>query len=176
LIKHFIIVYLYCLKLVINSENKTPSLKMLQDPLIPPSHEHFMKQAIAEAEKALAEEEVPVGAIVVLQNRIIARGYNQVEKLNDCTAHAEMIALTSAFNFLGAKYLPEATLYVTVEPCCMCSGALYWSKIGAVVYGTPDEKNGGLNFVQLHPKTKVQGNIMANECKQLMTDFFQKKR
>jgi tRNA(adenine34) deaminase len=135
-----------------------------------------MKHALAEAQKAYTEEEIPIGAIVVLQNRIIARGYNQVEKLNDCTAHAEMIALTSAFNFLGAKYLPEATLYVTVEPCCMCSGALYWSKIGRVVYGTPDEKNGGLGFVKLHPKTVVLGNIMENECKQLMTTFFERKR
>jgi tRNA(adenine34) deaminase len=149
---------------------------MNPDLLIPLSHEHFMKQAIAEAQKAFDEDEVPVGAIVVLQNKIIARGYNQVEKLSDCTAHAEMIALTSAFNFLGSKYLPEATLYVTVEPCCMCSGALYWSKIGAVIYGTPDEKNGGLGFVKLHPKTTVQGNIMANECKQLMQSFFEKRR
>lgn len=148
----------------------------LENILIPPSHEHFMKQALAEAQKAFDDDEVPVGAVVVMQNKIIARGYNQVEKLTDCTAHAEMIALTSAFNFLGAKYLPKATLYVTVEPCCMCSGALYWSKIGAIVYGTPDEKNGGLGFVKLHPKTNVTGSIMQNECKQLMTSFFEKKR
>ncbi len=146
------------------------------EPFISLSHEHFMKQALNEAHKAFAEDEVPVGAIVVMQNKIIARGYNQVQKLNDCTAHAEMIALTSAFNFLGAKYLPEATLYVTVEPCCMCSGALYWSKIGNIVYGCSDEKNGGLGFVKLHPKTKVLSNIMQNECKQLMTSFFEKKR
>jgi tRNA(adenine34) deaminase len=143
---------------------------------IPFSHEHFMKLAFAEAKKAFSEEEVPIGAVVVIEQKIIARGYNQVEKLNDCTAHAEMIALTSAFNFLGAKYVPEATLYVTVEPCCMCCGALYWSKIGQVIYGTPDEKNGGLQFVQLHPKTKVVGNILENDCKQLLKDFFQKKR
>jgi tRNA(adenine34) deaminase len=143
---------------------------------IPFSHEHFMKQAYREAQNAFEEKEVPVGAIVVVQNKIISRGYNQVEKLNDCTAHAEMIALTSAFNFLGAKYLPEATLYVTVEPCCMCCGALYWSKIGQVVYGTADEKNGGLGFVKLHPKTVVAGNIMANECKQLLQDFFENRR
>jgi tRNA(adenine34) deaminase len=149
---------------------------MQLDPLIPFDHNHFMKQALNEAQKAYAEDEVPVGAVVVLQNKIIARGYNQVEKLNDCTAHAEMIALTSAFNFLGAKYLPEATLYVTVEPCCMCSGALYWSKIGAIVYGCPDEKNGGLGFVKLHPKTNVIANVMQNECAQLMKDFFASKR
>lgn len=148
----------------------------MQHTEIPLANEHFMKQALIEAQKALAEDEVPIGALVVVHNKIIARGYNQVEKLNDCTAHAEMIALTSAFNFLGAKYLPEAILYVTVEPCCMCSGALYWSKIGGIVYGTPDEKNGGLSYVKLHPKTTVTGNVMANECLQLMKDFFQRKR
>jgi tRNA(adenine34) deaminase len=148
----------------------------MQNLEIPLSHEHFMKQALVEAQKAFDDDEVPVGAIVVLKNKIIARGHNQVEKLNDCTAHAEMIALTSAFNFLGAKYLPEATLYVTVEPCCMCAGALYWSKIGQVVYGILDEKNGGLGFVKLHPKTTVISNILGNECKQLMKDFFSKKR
>jgi tRNA(adenine34) deaminase len=149
---------------------------MQLEPIIPFTHEQLMQQALKEAQKAFDEDEVPVGAIVVLQHKIIARGYNQVEKLNDCTAHAEMIALTSAFNFLGAKYLPEATLYVTLEPCCMCSGALYWSKIGNVVYGCADEKNGGLGFVKLHPKTKVVGNILENDCKQLMKEFFEKKR
>jgi tRNA(adenine34) deaminase len=149
---------------------------MITDLNLPLPHEHFMKVALQEAQKAFDEDEVPVGAVVVLQNKIIARGYNQVEMLNDCTAHAEMIALTSAFNQLGAKYLPEAILYVTVEPCCMCSGALYWSKIGQVVYGIADEKNGGLQHVPLHPKTKVLGNIMANECKLLMTSFFEGKR
>ena len=99
-----------------------------------------MKQALAQAQIAFEEDEVPVGAVVVMNNKIIARGYNQVEKLNDPTAHAEIIALTSAFNFLGSKYLPEGSLYVTVEPCVMCAGALYWSKIGKVVYGAPDEK------------------------------------
>ena len=106
--------------------------------------EHYMKQALKEAQKALDADEVPVGAIIVMQDTIIARGYNQVETLNDSTAHAEIIALTSAFNFLGSKYLPEATLYVTIEPCLMCAGALYWSKIGGLVYGAPDPKHGGL--------------------------------
>src|SRR6185503_12519723 len=105
------------------------------------------KQALLQAQIAYKEDEVPIGAVVVLGNKIIARGYNQVEKLNDPTAHAEMIALTSAFNFLGSKYLPEATIYITVEPCVMCAGALYWSKIAKVVYGAPDEKNGYLRWV-----------------------------
>ncbi|MBD0367425.1 MAG: nucleoside deaminase, partial [Flavisolibacter sp.] len=96
---------------------------------------YFMKQALQQAQKAFDEDEVPVGAVIVLNNKIIARGYNQVEKLKDPTAHAEMIALTSAFNYLGSKYLPEATIYITIEPCVMCAGALYWSKIGRIVYG-----------------------------------------
>ena len=123
---------------------------------------------------------MPVGAVVVMNERIIARGYNQVEKLNDSTAHAEIIALTAAFNFLGSKYLPEAALYVTVEPCVMCSGALYWSKIGRVVYGASDEKNGyrhttGSNS-PFHPKTIVESGLMADECAALMKDFFKSKR
>lgn len=142
--------------------------------------EHFMKQALREAQKAFEEDEVPVGAVVVMNDRIIARGCNQVEKLNDSTAHAEIIALTAAFNFLGSKYLPDATLYVTVEPCVMCSGALYWSKIGRVVYGTPDEKNGYKNTTgnksPFHPKTIVEGGLMAEECAALMKDFFKSKR
>src|SRR5919205_4398262 len=123
------------------------------------SDEQFMKQALREAQKAFDEDEVPVGAVIVLNDKIIARGYNQVEKLNDCTAHAEIIALTSAFNYLGSKYLPEATIYVTVEPCVMCAGALYWSKIGRIVYGAPDEKNGYLHITKdawpFHPKTQL---------------------
>lgn len=142
--------------------------------------EHFMKQALREAQKAFEEDEVPVGAVVVMNERIIARGSNQVEKLNDSTAHAEIIALTAAFNFLGSKYLPEATLYVTVEPCVMCSGALYWSKIGRVVYGTADEKNGYRNTTgnksPFHPKTIVESGLMAEECAALMKDFFKSKR
>lgn len=142
--------------------------------------EYYMKLAIKEAEKAFLEEEVPVGAVIVMQERVISRGYNMVEKLNDPTAHAEIIALTSAFNMLGAKYLPEATLYVTLEPCLMCTGALYWSKIGRVVWGAADPKNGhqritGDNF-PFHPKTVIQKGIMEDVCASLIKTFFQKKR
>jgi tRNA(adenine34) deaminase len=144
------------------------------------SDEHFMQQALVQAQKAYEEGEVPVGAIVVINNRIIARGYNQVEKLNDPTAHAEMIALTSAFNFLGAKYLMDAALYVTVEPCLMCTGALYWSKIGRIVWGADDEKNGHEKTTKenwpFHPKTTVSRGILAADCAQLMKDFFREKR
>jgi tRNA(adenine34) deaminase len=140
----------------------------------------YMKQALKEAQRAFEEEEVPVGAVVVLNNKIIARGYNQVEKLNDPTAHAEIIALTSAFNYLGSKYLPDARLYVTVEPCLMCAGALYWSKIGTVIYGASDEKNGHQRFTRtispFHPKTEIITGIMKEECAQLMKDFFLGKR
>lgn len=143
-------------------------------------HEHFMKQALREAKNAFHEGEVPIGAVVVINDKIIARGYNQVEKLNDSTAHAEIIALTSAFNYLGAKYLPDATLYVTVEPCLMCTGALYWSKIGSVVYGAEDEKNGYQHITQenwpFHPKTQLQRGVLAEECAQLMKDFFAAQR
>jgi tRNA(adenine34) deaminase len=140
----------------------------------------FMKQALIEAEKALSEDEVPVGAVIVLNNRIIGRGYNQVEKLNDSTAHAEIIALTSAFNFLGSKYLPEATIYVTVEPCLMCAGALFWSKIGHVVFGTPDEKNGYSRIAKdtspFHPKTGLTKGLLHEECAEVMRAFFRSKR
>src|SRR5215207_8265030 len=117
--------------------------------------EYYMKQALAQAQKAFEEDEVPVGAVIVLNNKIISRGYNQVEKLNDSTAHAEIIALTSAYNFLGSKYLPEATLYVTIEPCLMCAGALYWSKSARVVYGAIDEKNGALNLNCISTQNKL---------------------
>ncbi|MDB5252571.1 MAG: deaminase [Flaviaesturariibacter sp.] len=141
---------------------------------------HYMKQALAQARQAFDEEEVPVGAVIVLQDRIIARGFNQVEKLNDCTAHAEIIALTSAFSFLGSKYLMDATLYVTVEPCLMCAGALYWSKIGAIVYGAADEKNGHRRITgtvsPFHPKTVVRTGVLGDECTTLMKDFFARRR
>ena len=144
------------------------------------SDEHFMQQALKEAQKAFDEGEVPVGAIVVLNNKIIARGYNQVEKLNDCTAHAEMIALTSAFNFVGSKYLPEASLYVTIEPCLMCAGALYWSKLAKLVWGASDEKNGHRHITgpqsPFHPKTIVVNGLLQQECAQLMKGFFKKLR
>lgn len=142
--------------------------------------EHYMRLALREAERAFSEGEVPVGALLVMNDRIIARGYNQVEKLTDSTAHAEMIALTAAFNFLGSKYLPEAMLYVTVQPCLMCSGALYWSKIGRVVYGAEDEKNGYKRVAgeqsPFHPKTQLTPGILKDECAQLMKDFFKARR
>ncbi|HTB52745.1 MAG TPA: nucleoside deaminase [Ferruginibacter sp.] len=142
--------------------------------------EQYMREALKQAQRAFEEEEVPIGAIVVLNNKIIAKGYNQVEKLTDSTAHAEIIALTTAFNFLGSKYLPDATLYVTIQPCIMCSGALYWSKIGRVVYGAEDEKNGykkvAGNNSPFHPKTEVIGGVLQEECVQLMKDFFKAKR
>jgi tRNA(adenine34) deaminase len=139
-----------------------------------------MKQALLQAQIAYEEDEVPVGAVVVMNNKIIARGYNQVEKLNDPTAHAEIIALTSAFNFLGSKYLPEATIYITVEPCIMCAGALYWSKIGKIVYGAADEKNGYLRITKetspFHPKTELVKGVLKDECSVLIKSFFQSKR
>lgn len=142
--------------------------------------EHYMRQALVQAQIAFDEDEVPVGAVVVLQDRIIARGYNQVEKLNDPTAHAEILALTAAFNYLGSKYLPEASLYVTVEPCLMCAGALYWSKIGRVVYGASDEKNGYLHVTgersPFHPKTLLVRGVLAGDCADLMKTFFRQKR
>lgn len=137
-----------------------------------------MKQALREAQKAMEADEVPVGAVIVMKNRIIARGYNQVEMLKDSTAHAEIIALTSAFNFLGSKYLTGAELYVTVEPCTMCCGALYWSKISKVIYGASDVKHGGLSLHGnlLHPKTEVISGILSDNCAALMKSFFASKR
>jgi len=143
------------------------------------SHEYFMRLALREAQKAFDAEEVPIGAVLVLNEKVIARAYNQVELLNDPTAHAEVLAITSACNSLGAKYLPDATLYVTVEPCLMCCGALYWSKIGQIVYGAPDEKNGFKKYVSqspFHPKTKVVEGVLENECAELMRLFFRNKR
>jgi tRNA(adenine34) deaminase len=142
--------------------------------------EQYMRIALAEAEKAFEKNEVPIGAIIVLQNKIIAKGYNQVEMMNDSTAHAEIIALTGAYSYLGSKYLPEATLYVTVEPCLMCSGALYWSKIDKIVFGAYDDKNSyrkstGINN-PFHPKTEIIGGILENECAELMQAFFRKLR
>src|SRR5689334_4764842 len=142
--------------------------------------EYFMEMALKQAQLAFENDEVPVGAVVVINNKIIARGYNQVEKLNDPTAHAEMIALTSAFNYLGSKYLPDATLYVTIEPCLMCAGALYWSKIGRIVYGAGDEKNGYLHITNqnwpFHPKTELIKGILTEECAELIKTFFKQKR
>lgn len=141
---------------------------------------YFMQQALKEAVIAYEADEVPVGAVVVLNNKIIARGHNQVEMLNDATAHAEILALTSAFNKLGSKYLPNATLYVTVEPCLMCCGAMYWSKIGRIVFGTNDEKNGFKHITKenwpFHPKTELTNGVLQDECAQLMRSFFKAKR
>lgn len=141
---------------------------------------YFMQQALKEAQLAYDADEVPVGAVVVINNKIIARGHNQVELLNDATAHAEILALTSAFNYLGAKYLPDATLYVTVEPCLMCCGAIYWGKIGRIVYGTSDEKNGYKHITKenwpFHPKTELVNGVLADECAFLMRSFFKSKR
>lgn len=144
------------------------------------AHEKYMHQALVEAKKAFDKGEVPIGAIIVLNNQIIARAYNQVELLNDSTAHAEILAVTTAFQFLGSKYLPDATLYVTVEPCLMCSGALYWSKIGSIVFGAFDEKNGYRKYTgtasPFHPKTHIIGGILKNECAELVKLFFVNKR
>jgi len=139
-----------------------------------------MMLALKEARIAFEEDEIPIGAVVVLHEKVIARGRNMTEKLNDPTAHAEMIALTSAFNSLGSKYLPEASLYVTVEPCVMCAGAIYWSKLGRIVYGAEDEKNGykrttGSNW-PFHPKTELIRGILKDDCAKLMKDFFNEKR
>ena len=142
--------------------------------------EHFMRQALRQARIAFDEDEVPVGAIISLNNQIISRGYNQVEKLNDPTAHAEILALTSAFNYLGSKYLPEATIYITVEPCVMCAGALYWSKIGRIVFGASDEKNGYKRVTRdvspFHQKSEIASGILEEECAELMKLFFRSKR
>ena len=140
--------------------------------------DYFMKRALAEAQQAFAEGEVPVGAVVVCQNKIIARAHNQTETLNDVTAHAEMLAITAATNLLGAKYLTGCTLYVTVEPCVMCAGALGWSQVERVVFGAYDPKRGYQKYAAeaMHPKTVVTGGILQNDCEQLMKAFFEKKR
>ena len=139
---------------------------------------HFMREAIKEAQQAAAEGEIPVGAVVVMENHIIARAHNATERLNDVTAHAEMLAITAAAEYLGGKYLPECTLYVTLEPCVMCAGALAWAQIGRIVYGASDEKRGYVATAAplLHPKTKVGYGILEAECAALMRDFFKNKR
>ncbi|MBL6626921.1 MAG: nucleoside deaminase [Bacteroidetes bacterium] len=138
---------------------------------------YFMRQAIREALKAYEADEVPVGAIVVSNNQIIARGHNLTEQLHDVTAHAEMQAITAASHYLGAKYLPDCTLYVTLEPCTMCAGALFWTQIGRIVYGASDEKRGFRTMGgQFHPKTQVTTGIEAEVCGDLMSEFFRSKR
>jgi len=139
---------------------------------------YFMKQALLEAQKAGERDEVPIGAVIVCQGRIIARGHNLTETLTDVTAHAEMQAITAAAQFLGGKYLTDCTLYVTVEPCVMCAGALGWSQISRIVYGAHDEKRGFMRFAPhaLHPKTEVIYSVLEEECSTLVKDFFKKKR
>ena len=140
--------------------------------------EYFMREALKEAQKAFDIDEIPVGAVVVCQNRIIARAHNQTEKLTDATAHAEMLAVTSAANYLGSKYLSECTLFVTLEPCVMCAGALHWVQLQKLVYGASDVQR-GFSLVTtplLHPKTEIVKGIKAPECKVLIDDFFRRLR
>lgn len=140
--------------------------------------EFFMKQALAEAQKALEKNEVPIGAIVVYNNKIIGRGHNLTETLKDVTAHAEMQAFTAAANYIGGKYLKDCVLYVTIEPCVMCAGAAYWTQIGKIVFGAFDEKRGyhqiGKSLV--HPKTEIISEVLKEECAKLVQDFFKSKR
>ena len=142
------------------------------------SDSHFMKQALLEAQKAFEQGEIPVGAVVVCENQIIARAHNQTELLNDVTAHAEMLAITAAADNLGNKYLHDCTLYVTLEPCPMCAGAIGWSQLGKIVYGASDDKRGFMIYGKrmLHPKTKVEFGIMNEDCAALMSSFFETKR
>ena len=137
-----------------------------------------MKMALMEANDALMEDEVPIGAVIVLNNKVIARGHNHTQLLNDVTAHAEMEAITAAANHLGAKYLNDCTLYVTVEPCVMCAGAIAWAQLGTLVYGASDPKRGftTLNSPILHPKTVVRSGVLGEECETLVKSFFEKKR
>lgn len=139
--------------------------------------EYYMKLALQEAQTALEKDEVPIGCVIVSQNRIIAKAHNLTETLNDVTAHAEMQAITSAANFLGGKYLQNCTMYITMEPCVMCCGALNWSQISKVVIGARDEQRGFINkSLSLHPKTEMITGIMAEECSELVKDFFKNKR
>lgn len=140
--------------------------------------DYFMKLALKEAMYALEEDEVPVGAVMVCNDRIIGKGYNQTEKLKDVTAHAEMLAITAASNYLGSKFLEECTLYVTLEPCLMCAAALRWARVGRVVYGAPDVKAGYslANTPVLHPKTEVVRGVLEHDCSIVLTEFFKGKR
>jgi tRNA(adenine34) deaminase len=142
------------------------------------NEEYFMREAIKEAKKALVRDEVPVGAVIVCHEKIVARAHNLTETLNDVTAHAEMQAFTAAANSLGSKYLRDCTLFVTLEPCPMCAGASYWTQIGRIVYGADDPKKGFLSKGHnlLHPKTKLSSGTMENECSNLLIDYFKQKR
>lgn len=146
-----------------------------------PRDEYFMRLALREAEEAARKDEVPIGAVIVVNDKVIAKGHNLTETLNDVTAHAEMMAITAAANALGGKYLPQCTLYVTVEPCPMCAGALGWSQIGRIVYGASDAKRGFSRLCNgktppLHPKTIVTPGVLADEAAEIMTNFFRRKR
>lgn len=140
--------------------------------------ERYMRMALEEARAAMAQEEIPVGAVVVANGQVIGRGHNLTETLHDVTAHAEMQAITAAAESLGGKYLTRCALYVTVEPCVMCAGAIGWSQLGRLIYGASDEKRGFRRFAPeaLHPKTEVVNGVLEEECAQLMKDFFKKKR
>ena len=140
--------------------------------------EFFMREALKEAKKALQDDEVPIGAVIVCNNKIVARGYNQVERLRDATAHAEIIAITSASNNLGSKYLTDCTLYVTLEPCVMCAGAIFWSQLGKMIFGAYDEKRGYSLFNEhiLHKQTAVQHGLLADESAEMLQGFFRSKR
>jgi tRNA(adenine34) deaminase len=142
------------------------------------SDKYFMNEALKEADKAVEEKEIPVGAVIVADKRIIARAHNMTQTLNDATAHAEMLAITSASNSFGAKYLNECVLYVTLEPCIMCASASNWSQLGVIVYGASDQKAGFGRIIQdiLHPKTKIKSGILEEECSRLLTEFFKDKR
>ena len=142
------------------------------------SDAYFMNMAYKEAQKAFDEKEVPVGAVVIAKNQVIAKAYNQTEKLNDSTAHAEILAITSAMSFLGNKYLKECTLYVTLEPCVMCAGALKWSQLGKVIFAAEDHKHGFMRYGKelLHPKTKLEYGIMETECSGILKEFFEMRR
>ena len=142
------------------------------------SDEHFMREALKEAQKAFDADEVPVGVVVVANNKIIGRAHNLTERLNDVTAHAEMQAITSAANSLGGKYLTDCTIYVTLEPCVMCAGALAWSQVSKLVIGAPDTKKGFGLLEQnvLHPKTEIVKGVLEQECSELLKEFFRKKR
>ncbi len=146
--------------------------------MYPNQDEYYMGLALRQAARALDEEEIPVGAVVVCQGKIVAKAYNQTEILTDVTAHAEMLAITSAAQTIGSKYLKDCTLYVTLEPCLMCAGALYWSQLGRLVFGASEEKRGfsRLGYGILHPKTEVIGGVLALEAESLMKEFFSLRR
>ena len=153
-------------------------MENLQEDNLRKTDEQMMRKALAEAEAAREAGEVPIGAVITCTGRIIARAHNLTETLNDVTAHAEMQAITAAANALGGKYLADCTLYVTVEPCVMCAGAIGWAQVGRLVYGAPDEKRGYRRFAPqaLHPRTEVTAGVLADECGQLVKDFFRDKR